>query len=70
MWRTVGFLMSLAVVLEGMTLIAFVVMLAGGKQKRETGWRLVCAFLCIVGVVQCAAMSFIVSTPPDLLIRA
>ena len=60
-WRTVGFLMSLAVVLEGMTLIAFVVMLSGGKQKRESGWRIVCAFLCIVGLVQCAAMAFMVS---------
>ena len=63
LWRTVGFLMSLAVVLEGMTLIAFVVMLAGGKQKRESGWRIVCAFLCIVGVVQCAAMAFMVKPP-------
>ena len=59
LWRSVGFLMSLAVVLEGMTLIAFVVMLAGGKQKRENGWRIVCALLCIVAVVQCLAMAFI-----------
>ena len=63
LWRTVGFLMSLAVVLEGMTLIAFAVMLAGGKQKRESGWRIVCALLCIVGVVQCAAMAIMVRPP-------
>src|ERR1700744_4739881 len=38
MWKSVGFLMSFAVVLEGMTLAAFAVLLVGGKQKREQGW--------------------------------
>src|SRR6266536_1014639 len=45
MWRTVGFLMSFAVVLEGMTLIAYLVILTGDKQRREFGWRILAVFL-------------------------
>ncbi|KLU84869.1 hypothetical protein MAPG_03903 [Magnaporthiopsis poae ATCC 64411] len=33
MWRTTGFLVSLAAVLELVTLVAFLVVMAGGKQK-------------------------------------
>lgn len=63
MWRSIGFLMSFAVVIEGMTLITFVVMLAGGKQKRESGWKIISGFLVLVGLVQCTAMALIVSYP-------
>ncbi|MCJ1226212.1 hypothetical protein MMC12_002861 [Toensbergia leucococca] len=59
MWRTVGFLMSFAVVMEGMTLIAWLVILAGGKQKRETGWKILSLLLLVVGLIQCAGMSMI-----------
>ena len=61
MWRSVGFLMSFAVVMEGMTLIAFLVVIAGGKQKRESGWRVLVGLLLLVGMIQCAGMSLIVS---------
>ncbi len=60
MWRTVGFLMSFAVVIEGMTLISFLVMLAGGKQKRESGWKILSGLLLLIGAVQCAGMALIV----------
>jgi hypothetical protein len=60
MWRSVGFLMSFAVVLEGMTLIAYLVVLAGGKQKRETGWRILTLFLVLIALVQCASMGLVV----------
>ncbi|KAL9034370.1 MAG: hypothetical protein Q9180_005446 [Flavoplaca navasiana] len=59
MWRSVGFLMSFAVVIEGMTLIAFIVVLAGGKQKREQGWTVVSGLLLLSGLIQCAAMALI-----------
>ena len=61
MWRSVGFLMSFAVVIEGMTLIAYIVILAGGKQKRETGWRILAGLHAIVAALQAAAMAIIVS---------
>jgi hypothetical protein len=60
MWRSVGFLMSFAVVLEGMTLIAYLVVLGGGKQKRDTGWRILTLFLVLIALVQCASMGLVV----------
>lgn len=52
--------MSFAVVIEGMTFISFVVMIAGGKQKRESGWKILAGLLFLIGVVQCAGMALIV----------
>lgn len=62
MWRSVGFLVSFAVVMEGVTLIAFLVVIAGGRQKREQGWKVLTGLLLLVGMVQCAGMALIVST--------
>lgn len=53
--------MSFAVVLEGMTLIAYVVILAGGKQKRESGWRVLSGLHVCCAALQCAGMAIIVS---------
>ena len=60
MWRSVGFLMSFAVVMEGMTLIAYIVMMLGGKQKREQGWRILSGFHVIIAILLGAGMSIIV----------
>ncbi|ODH46358.1 hypothetical protein GX48_07549 [Paracoccidioides brasiliensis] len=57
MWRTIGFLMSFAVLLEGMTLITYIIILSGGKQIRESGWRILTLFLVLVGLVQCSGMA-------------
>ena len=64
MWRTVGFLMSFAVVLEGMTLVAYVIILVGGRAKRESGWKVTSFLLLLTGSVQCAAMAIIVRINP------
>ncbi len=56
--------MSFTVVIEGMTLIAYLVVLAGGKQKRESGWKILSTLLLLAGVVQCAGMALIVSRDP------
>lgn len=61
MWRSVGFLMSFAIVIEGMTLIAYIVILAGGKQKREQGWKILSGLHFLVGTLQLASMAIIVS---------
>lgn len=55
--------MSFAVVMEGMTLIAFGVMISGGKQKREGGWKIMTGLLVLVGLIQCTAMALVVSHP-------
>ena len=53
--------MSFAVVLEGMTLIAYMVILAGGKQKREAGWGILSGLHVVCAALQCAGMAIIVS---------
>jgi len=52
--------MNFAAVLELVTIVAYVVILAGGKQKRLSGWKLLGALLVATGVVQCAAMAIVV----------
>lgn len=63
MWRSVGFLMSFAVVLEGMSIVAYVIILGGGKRLRENGWRVLSLLIILSAVVQAAGMSIVVSLP-------
>jgi hypothetical protein len=65
MWRSVGFLMSFAAVLELATIVSYAVIILGGKQKRETGWKILTFMLMLVGIVQCAAMAIVVCTAVD-----
>ena len=53
--------MSFAIVIEGMTLIVYIIILAGGKQKRESGWKVLAGLHVIVAALQVAAMAIIVS---------
>ena len=68
MWRTVGWLMSLAMILEMATLVGVVVILAGGKARREAGWRILAALLAVGGLVLFSGMSVVVS--PTLLLSS
>jgi hypothetical protein len=61
MWKSVGFMMSFAAVLELVTIVSYGVVILGGKQKRETGWKILTFMLMLVGVIQCAAMAIVVS---------
>lgn len=61
MWRSVGFLMSFAVVIEGMTIAAFAILLAGGKQRREAGWGALAILTALAATVQAIGMALIVS---------
>jgi hypothetical protein len=63
MWRSVGFMMSFAAVLELVTLVTYCVVILGGKQKRETGWKVLSFMLMLVGIIQCAAMAIVVCYP-------
>ncbi|PSN73662.1 hypothetical protein BS50DRAFT_569160 [Corynespora cassiicola Philippines] len=59
MWRTVGFLISFSVVAELCTLVSFAVIVAGGVQRRSSGWKVVCVLLGFSGAVQCAGMAIV-----------
>ena len=53
-------MMSAAAIFELVTLVAFFMLITGGKQKRERGWRLLSFLLVLVGILQCASMAVVV----------
>ena len=53
--------MSFAVVLEGMTIVAFAILLVGGKQKREQGWGVLTILVALAAFVQAIGMALMVS---------
>ncbi|KAI9925563.1 hypothetical protein AWENTII_012781 [Aspergillus wentii] len=59
MWRTVGFLMSFAVVLQGMGVVAYIVVLSGGKRLRESGWKGVSLMIVLSAIVQASSMAIV-----------
>jgi hypothetical protein len=59
MWRTVGFLITFAVVIELCTLVSFVVIMAGGVQRRSQGWMVAVALLIFSAFTQCAGMAVV-----------
>jgi hypothetical protein len=62
MWRSVGFMASLSAILCLACLVAFVVVLSGGKYKRETGWPIVTGMLSLVAVMEFVVISIVAST--------
>lgn len=62
MWRSVGFLMSFAVVVEFASMIVCLLIIGGGKQKRDNGWKVLCSVLAVTALAQCASMAIVVST--------
>lgn len=63
MWRTVGFMASFSVILCLACVVSFVVIMSGGKYKRETGWPFVGAMLTLVAVVEIVIISIVVRSP-------
>ncbi|KAF4973815.1 hypothetical protein FSARC_8 [Fusarium sarcochroum] len=59
MWRTVGFLASFTTLLCLAGLVTFIVIMSGGKYKRESGWPFAAAMLTLVSVVEFAAISIV-----------
>jgi hypothetical protein len=66
MWRSIGFLMSLAVVFEGIAIVAYLVILSGGKQLRESGWAILSLIIVMSAATQASSMALVVSTPSDM----
>lgn len=58
-----GFLMSFGVVIEGMTVFAFLILILGNKTRREQGWAVLAILVTIAALVQIAAMSLTVGAP-------
>lgn len=65
MWRTVGWLMNLAAILELISLVGVVVVLAGGKARWEAGWRVLAGLLAVVALVLFSGMAVVVSCSPS-----
>jgi formate hydrogenlyase subunit 3/multisubunit Na+/H+ antiporter MnhD subunit len=63
MWRSVAFLMTFAVVIEGMTIVAFAILISGGKQRREQGWGVMAILVALAAFIQVAAMALVVGPP-------
>ncbi|KAL7895676.1 hypothetical protein HDV63DRAFT_366317 [Trichoderma sp. SZMC 28014] len=59
MWRTVGFMASFTMILCLASLIAFALVMNGGKYRRETGWPFVSALLTLVSVVEFIIISIV-----------
>lgn len=55
--------MSFAVVLEGMSIVAYIIILGGGKRLRENGWRVLSLLIILSAIVQAAGMSIVVCSP-------
>jgi hypothetical protein len=53
--------MNAAAVVELVAIVTYIVILAGGRQKRERGWKLMAALLVVIGLAQCVAMALVVS---------
>lgn len=61
MWRSVGFLMNFTVVLELAIFVGFMVVILGGRGKREGGWKMVAGLSAVITVCQVVAMAIVVS---------
>ncbi|RCI12153.1 hypothetical protein L249_0964 [Ophiocordyceps polyrhachis-furcata BCC 54312] len=59
LWRTIGFMASLATILCLACLTCFLVVMRGGKYKRETGWPFVAGMLSVVSVVELVLISMV-----------
>lgn len=61
MWRSVGFLMSFAVVLQGLSIVSYLIIISGSKTLRESGWRALSLAIALSAAVQAASMAIVVS---------
>lgn len=57
--------MSFAVVLEGISVVSYLIILSGGKRLRESGWRALSLIIVLGAVVQAVSVSIVVSFFPS-----
>ncbi len=61
MWRTAGFVMNFAAIAELAALVGFVIIMAGGKVKRQGGWKVLGGLLGTVAAAEFVGMAVVVS---------
>jgi len=61
MWRSTGFLMNFSIIFEVAVLVAYLVILVGGRGTREVGWKILSPLLLVVAAAQLVAMTLVVS---------
>lgn len=66
MWRSAGFLANFAAALHLVMIVVYIVLINGGKQRREGGWRALAGLLLSISAVEYAIIGVIVSS---LLLR-
>ncbi|QIW94818.1 hypothetical protein AMS68_000336 [Peltaster fructicola] len=59
MWRSTGFFMNLALVLELACVVAYITVLYGGRGAREVGWKIVVPLLSLIAAGQLIAMALV-----------
>ncbi|GAB7333983.1 hypothetical protein MBLNU13_g06087t1 [Cladosporium sp. NU13] len=59
MWRSTGFLMNFSVIFELAVLVAYIVILVGGRGTREVGWKILSPLLMVVAAAQLVAMTLV-----------
>ncbi|KAL2119501.1 hypothetical protein VTJ04DRAFT_6462 [Mycothermus thermophilus] len=59
MWQTAGFLVGLAVLADVVTMAVIGLVMAGGKQRRINGWKVVCSVLVIGAGVQLGGLAVV-----------
>jgi len=60
MWRSTGFLMNFSIIFEVAVLVAYLVILVGGRGTREVGWKILSPLLLVVAGAQLVAMTLVV----------
>lgn len=60
MWRSVGFLMSFAVMLEAMSVLSYLIIITGTKRLREYGWKVLSLLVVLGSIVQIGAVCLVV----------
>jgi hypothetical protein len=54
-WKSASFLIFLAAVIEGMTMVAFLAVFNGGYARRLNGWKVLSPLLFLIGATQLPA---------------
>jgi len=67
MWRTTGFLMSFATVAELAAIVGFLIIMAGGRVKRQGGWKILGGLLAAVAAAEFVGMAVVVSLAASYL---
>ena len=60
MWRSTGFLLNFSLMAELACVVAYITILVGGRQVRESGWKVLAALLGLVAVAELIAMALVV----------